>query len=476
MTKLRAFCMPKWGIEMTEGTVAEWMVAEGAAFKKGDTLCLIETAKITNEVEAERDGVLARVLVPAGHEDPEVVGTLLAVFADSEPDAAEVDAFVADFVPADALGTAGRKRDKTEKAAAEKPAKAEQPRARIETNRPISPKALELAQDEGLDLTDVEGSGRHGRITLQDVEQALRPAARPNLRGPAELAPEDRSVFASPLARRIAAHHGIDLSALTGTGPRGRISKKDVLAKVPAPAASGSARAAFVAVDNSPRVEKFDRVRKVVAQRLTAAKQDIPHFYLRITVRADALLALRKTANLVLGCKASVNDYIVMAAAKALAQHPEVNVQLHGEELHRFPHADVAVAVASDKGLVTPIVRQADRMRIDEIAQATRGLIDKAQAGKLAWDDLDGGTFTVSNLGMFGIEQFDAIINPPQAAILAVGTAERRPVETDAGDIEFATCIGLTLSVDHRAIDGAAGARFLATLKGLIEDPEQLFA
>jgi pyruvate dehydrogenase E2 component (dihydrolipoamide acetyltransferase) len=432
MTKLRAFCMPKWGIEMTEGTVAQWMVAEGAAFKKGDTLCLIETSKITNEVEAERDGVLARVLVPAGHEEPEVVGTLLAVFADGEPDAADVDAFVADFVPADALGTAGRKRDKTEKAAAEEPAKQDTPRARIETNRPISPKALELAQDEGLDLTDVEGSGRHGRITLQDVEQALRPAARPNLRGPVELAPEDRSVFASPLARRIAAHHGIDLSALTGTGPRGRISKKDVLAKVPAPAAAGSARAAFVAVDNSPRIEKFDRVRKVVAQRLTAAK--------------------------------------------ALAQHPEVNVQLHGEELHRFPHADVAVAVASDKGLVTPIVRQADRMRIDEIAQATRGLIDKAQAGKLAWDDLDGGTFTVSNLGMFGIEQFDAIINPPQAAILAVGAAERRPVETDAGDIEFATCIGLTLSVDHRAIDGAAGARFLATLKALIEDPEQLFA
>ena len=168
--------------------------------------------------------------------------------------------------------------------------------------------------------------------------------------------------------------------------------------------------------------------------------------------------------------------YIVKAAAVALARHPDVNVQVHGEELHLFPHADVAIAVASPKGLVTPVVRQADRMRIDQIAAETRRLIDKAMAGRLSMEDMDGGTFSVSNLGMMGVEQFDAIINPPQGAILAVGAAMRQPVETVDGDIAFESRIALTLSVDHRAIDGAAGARFLQTLKGLIEAPEGLFA
>lgn len=168
--------------------------------------------------------------------------------------------------------------------------------------------------------------------------------------------------------------------------------------------------------------------------------------------------------------------HLVKAAAAALARHPEVNVQVHGEALHHFAHADVAIAVASPKGLVTPIVRQADRMRINVLAAETRRLIDNANAGKLGYDDIEGGTFSVSNLGMFGIEQFDAIINPPQAAILAVGTVTRQPVERGDGATAFESRIGLTLSVDHRAIDGAAGARFLATLKALIEQPEDLFA
>jgi pyruvate dehydrogenase E2 component (dihydrolipoamide acetyltransferase) len=165
----------------------------------------------------------------------------------------------------------------------------------------------------------------------------------------------------------------------------------------------------------------------------------------------------------------------VLAAGKALARHPDVNVQLHGDAVHHFPHADIAVAVASPKGLVTPIVRQVDRMTLPQLAAATAAQIDKAKAGRLSWEDLDGGTFTISNLGMFGIDDFDAVINPPQGAILAVGRARREAVETDDGGIDFATWISLTLSVDHRAIDGAAGAQFLATLKSLIEDPEQLF-
>lgn len=465
MSDIRPFCMPKWGIEMTEGTIAEWMVSEGQAFTRGQTLCLIETAKITNEVEAEYDAVVRKVLVGAGAE-AQPVGTLLAVFADANASEAEIDAFVAGFRPAD-TAVAAKKAE---------PAKPSLPVAvpkKIVTNRPISAQALKLAEAEGLDIAEVEGSGRHGRITHQDVQQALRPAARAILRGPAEIATELETIFASPLARRIAALHGVDLAPIRGTGPRGRISKSDVLALVPAPAAAGTQP--FVAGENRPEIVAFDRIRKVVARRLTEAKQTIPHFYLRTSASADALIALRKTANVVLGCKASLNDYLIKAAALALGRHPAVNVQVHGEELHRFPHADIAVAVASPKGLVTPVVRSAERMRIDQLAAETRRLIDKAQAGRLGFEDMEGGTFSVSNLGMFGVESFDAIINPPQGAILAVGAANRVAVERGDGSIGFETRISLTLSVDHRAIDGATGAEFLNTLKNLIEEPEQLF-
>jgi len=469
MSNIRAFCMPKWGIEMTEGTLAEWMVGEGEAFRKGQVLCLIETAKITNEVEAEYDAVARRVLIGAGG-DAQPVGALLAVFADADASDAEIDAFIAQFKPADTAVAA-----KSGAGAAPAPVAAPAATTKIETNRPISPEALRLAEAEGVDLGGIDGSGKGGRITYQDVQQALRPAARPALRGVAKLVEDDARIFASPLARRIAALHGIDLSGIAGTGPRGRISKADVLALAPAAAPAALASAEFVAVSNQPVVEPFDRIRKVVAARLTEAKQQIPHFYLRVSARADELVALRRTANLVLGCKASINDYMVKAVAMALVRHPDVNVQVHGQELHKFPHADVSIAVASPKGLVTPVIRQADRMRIDQLAAESRRLIDKAMAGRLAMEDMAGGTFSVSNLGMMGVEQFDAIINPPQAAILAVGAVTRQPVETELGDIAFESRVALTLSVDHRAIDGAGGAAFLQTLKGLIEAPEGLF-
>jgi pyruvate dehydrogenase E2 component (dihydrolipoamide acetyltransferase) len=468
MAEIRPFCMPKWGIEMTEGTLAEWKVGQGEAFTRGQLLCLIETAKITNEVEAEFDGVMARVLVPAGG-DAQNVGTLLAVLASPDASDADVDAFIAGFKPAD-TSTAAKGGDSAAPAPAGQTATKPRP---IQTNRAISPEALKLAEESGLDIEPIEGSGRDGRITLQDVHQALRAPARPVLAG--TLTVEDESAFfASPLARRIAALHGISLAGITGSGPRGRISKSDVLALVPAPA-TNPLGAPFVAVANAPKVTRFDSVRKVVAQRLTEAKQTIPHFYLRVSARVDALIALRKTANLVLGSKASLNDYIVMAASRALARHPEVNVQVHGQEIHSFAHADIAIAVASPKGLVTPVVRQADRMRIDQIAAASSDLIARAKAGRLGMDDMAGGSFSISNLGMFGIEDFDAIINPPQGAILAVGTITREAVE-DGDGFAFESRMRFTLSVDHRAIDGAAGAQFLATFKSLIEAPEALFA
>lgn len=469
MADIRPFHMPKWGIEMTEGTISAWKIAEGDAFKRGDVLCDIETDKITNEVEAEYDAVARRILVPAGGE-AQPVGTLLAVFADASTSDDEIAAFVAGFKPAG--NAAVKKADPVVETA---PAPALKAKARkVSTNRPISPQALAMAEREGADLAAIVGSGRGGRITYQDVHQALRGPATPALRGPTGLPEEDLAIFASPLARRIAALHGVDLSNLNGTGPRGRICKADVLAMVQA--TPGAERGPFTPVENRPVTRSLDKIQAVTAKRLTEAKQTIPHFYLQTGVAVDQLLALRRTANLVLGTQASLNDYLVKAAAMALVDHPTVNVQLHGDQISSFPHADVAIAVASPRGLVTPIVRQANRMSIDQLAAASRDLIERARNGRLSWQDLDGGTFTVSNLGMYGVESFHAIINPPQAAILAVGAATRVPVGLADEGIRFETRIALTLSVDHRAIDGAAAAQFLATLKQLIEAPEGLFA
>ena len=293
MADIRPFCMPKWGIEMTEGTIAEWMIEEGDSFTRGKTLCLIETAKITNDVEAEYDAVARRILVGAsGVAQP--VGTLLAIFADAAVSDADIDAFIAAFQPADTR-VAAKQTGSAPSAVPVAGGPAPAP-AKIVTNRPISAEALKLAEREGVDLAEIEGSGRNGRISYQDVAQAVRPEAAVRLRGTISLAGDTEKAFASPLARRLAVLHGIDLGTLAGTGPRGRISKADVLAHVSLVEVSPAVQVwatPFVAGENRPEIVPFDRVRKIVARRLTAAKRDLPHFYLRITARADELLALR---------------------------------------------------------------------------------------------------------------------------------------------------------------------------------------
>jgi pyruvate dehydrogenase E2 component (dihydrolipoamide acetyltransferase) len=303
------------------------------------------------------------------------------------------------------------------------------------------------------------------------VDQAGRPPALPVGGAPVSIANDTAvvdGIYASPLAKRLALIHGVDLAEIDGTGPRGRISKADVLAKV-APVGRSVA-------GGPPQIIPMDKIRKVIARRLTEAKQTIPHFYLRLEASVDALLELRRIANIVAGGKASLNDFIVRAVALALIEEPGVNIQVHGDAIHRFATADISVAIATDKGLVKPVVRGADSLSVHEIAVATKAMIAKAQAGRLAYEDMDGGSFTVSNLGMFGIDQFDAIINPPQGAILAVGGTRRVWAEQADGSGRFETRMGLSLSCDHRAIDGAVGAKFLAALKRLIETPERLFA
>lgn len=455
---LKAFTMPKWGIEMSEGMIGQWSVEEGESFMRGQVIALIETDKITNEVEAEADGKFVRIVAKQGEAHP--VGALLAVFGDDEP-AAEVDAFIAAFRPADARMAATDTEDMIAEAAAEsvvppETAAAVEP-ALIDDRIAISPAARARAQEARLDVATVSGSGRGGRIMLHDVEQALRPAAEPYLKGPFEPSP-DSAAFASPMARRLAARHGVDLTSLKGTGPRGRICKNDVLA------ATGQ-----MAGSDAVEIIAMTPMRKAIARRLTEAKQTIPHFYLRRRVRADRLLAAREAD----GNRASVNDYLVRAATLALREVPAVNIQVHAGEIHRLPHADIAIAVATDKGLLTPVLRSAETLSLAQIAVATADLAARARASKLKQEEIEGGSFSISNLGPYGVEQFDAIINPPQGAILAVGAARPEPIDHD-GAIRIAPVLHLSLSCDHRAIDGTDGARFLAALAALIEDPVRL--
>lgn len=477
MANLRAFAMPKWGIEMTEGVVAEWMVTPGVPFKKGDLIALIETDKITNEVEAEADGMFPRLLAEKG--GTYQVGDLIAVLAgaDDAPSDSEVDNFIAGYKPGEGKGTAKAEAAAPPSAAAPPaPAKAA---ISIAADAHISPMARAFAQDHGVDIGGITGSGPQGRITLQDVQQASLPPVSVGGGGAIDLTPIGNQlgeVFASPLAKRLAVQHGVALSGLTGTGPRGRICKADVLGKVkPAEAPADAAPAGAFArpASGTSEIVRMSPMRKAIAKALSHSKSTIPHFYLRSKVRIDAILGLRAQAKAATGEAPSINDYIVRACALALVRHPDVNIQVHGEEIHRFGSADIAVAVATDKGLITPIVKGADTLSVAAISREVKALAEKARTGKLQPEEFQGGSFSVSNLGMFGIDQFDAIINPPQGAILAVGAGSRQPIEI-GNALAFATIVEMSLSCDHRAIDGAVGADFMRTLKGLIEEPALL--
>jgi pyruvate dehydrogenase E2 component (dihydrolipoamide acetyltransferase) len=399
--------MPKWGIEMQEGTVTAWNVELGRHVDKGDALLDVETEKIVNSVESPASGTLRRILAPMHDTLP--VGALIAVLADPDVAEADIDAFVRDFKPFDASFAEGS------------PAPAAAPAA------PATP-AVEAATDGG-----GEGEAR-----------------------------------VSPIAKRLAEKLGIDLSRVTGTGRNGRISKEDVEAFAASLQQAGNDAASATAAGLAEPVlrEKLTSMRSTIARRLSESKRDLPHYRLVADLDMEAL-ATRRAAMVAAGERVSINDLLLHAVAVALRQHPRLNAQFTGDELLRFEQVDLAVAVATPGGLMTPIVRNAAGLSVQQIATSVRELAERARAGKLARDEITGGTFTVSNLGMFGVRQFDAIINPPQVAILAIGAMEERPVVRN-GALAVGRVVTVTLSSDHRVVDGADAAAFLATLKAVV--------
>lgn len=412
--------MPALSPTMEEGTLAKWLVKEGDTVSSGDIMAEIETDKATMEFEAVDEGTIVSISVPEGTEGVKV-GTVIAVLASEDEDSSA----------------------KPEpKAAAAKPAQAE----------PVA---------------------------------AAAPAPTPAA-SPAIAAKQGDRVIASPLAKRIAEQKGVDLKAVKGSGPNGRIVKADVEAAQPgtAPVAAASAATPQAAQTATPdfgipyEAEKLNNVRKTIARRLTEAKQTIPHIYLTVDVRLDALLKLRGELNKALeadGVKLSVNDLLIKALAKALIRVPKCNVSFAGDELRKFSRADISVAVAAPSGLITPIIVDAATKGVAQISKEMKALADKARDGKLMPHEYQGGTASLSNLGMFGIKQFDAVINPPQAMIMAVGAGEQRPYVVD-GALSVASVMSATGSFDHRAIDGADGAQLMQAFKDLIENPLGLVA
>lgn len=413
--------LPSVAADTSGGNLHQWLKKEGDAVAVGDALAEIETEKAIVEINAEQAGVLGRIVVPAGAASVPINTVIGVLLADGD------DASAIDRVLAEQGGAAA-----------------------------VAPAATPTAAASA--------------ATSSAAPAAAAPKASAATPAPNTPAPGGR-LFASPLARRLAAQWHVDLLGVAGTGPHGRIVRRDVeSARDRAPVAAVASSAGRPAARRVPHTG----MRRAIARRLTESKQNVPHFYLSVDCKMDALLALRAQANHGGAVKLSVNDFIVRAAALALREVPEVNVSWHEDAIEYHAGADISVAVATDGGLVTPIVRDADVKSLSAIAGEIVELAGRAKINRLKPEEFTGGSLTVSNLGMYGISQFAAIINPPQAAILAVGAAERRPVVAENGDLVAATVMTVTLSADHRAVDGAVGARWLAAFRSLIENPVRI--
>ncbi|PJX30196.1 diaminohydroxyphosphoribosylaminopyrimidine deaminase [Klebsiella sp. A-Nf5] len=499
MSEIKTLEMPKWGLSMEEGLLARWAIQEGDDFTRGQEICEIETSKIVNVLEAPFAGTLRRIIAREG--ETLQVGAVLALAADASVSDAELDEFAASLatvkpaVPAapDVAAQAGAKPPSVVSPPSNNPV------APIgQTDIPVSlqgvtdvtqvnatPHALRLSARWGVDLKKVRGSGRGDRISVSDLESAIvaaggrlaspTPPVRPS-KAPRSHA-DDSQVSATPLARRLAGKLGINLHDCRSSGSRGRVSRDDVLAAALLldghPQTSPVQESAPAPFESIP----MSGMRRAIASRLQTSKQQSPHFRLSVDLDLERLLAFRQEINReVPGVKISVNDLLVKACALALVAVPDVNIQFDEatQSIRRFADADISVAVALPDGLITPIVRSANRKSISDISAEIHALVTRAKAGTLKPEEFQGGTFSVSNLGMLGVRQFDAIINPPQSAILAIGTGEMRAVVRD-GQIVARHQLTVSLSCDHRVIDGAAGAAFLQELKRLTETPTLMF-
>lgn len=407
--------MPKLSDTMTEGTVVRWLKKEGEEVEIGDIIAEIETDKATMEMEAFDEGVLSKISVPEGGKAP--VGSAIAVLLEDGESEVQ-DPPSAESIPAASANTP-----------------------------PAAAKALESAA-----------------ATVNKSQ-----ASTPN---PAD----GERIKASPLAKKIAESEGVDLSAVSGTGPGGRIVKADVVATpaTPVPIAAPATAPISPVAEGTDQIVELSSMRKIIAERLLTSKVSIPHFYLHLEVDAGPLMALRKQINAQSeashGNKYSVNDFVVKALINASVTVPEANASFNGDHIVQFAHVGISVAIAVDDGLVTPVVKNAEQKSLLAISKEIKEMAVRARDKKLAPNEFDGGTVTISNLGAWGVESFDAIVNPPQAVILSVGGIIEKPVVTD-GEIVPGLRMNLGVSCDHRVVDGAVGAKFLGEIKRLLENP-----
>ncbi|MGK2872961.1 MAG: pyruvate dehydrogenase complex dihydrolipoamide acetyltransferase [Alphaproteobacteria bacterium] len=423
--------MPALSPTMEEGKLAKWLVKEGDTVSAGDIIAEIETDKATMEYESIDDGTVGKLLVSEGQEAIKINAPIAVLLEEGEDKAALASFKIPEAPPAPAAGGDAAKPDK-----------------------PAAPETAAPAPVAAAEKPSVQGT---------------KPGAR---------------IVASPLARRLAAQKGLDLARITGSGPHGRIIKRDLDGAQPM-AAAAPATAKTVAkpaanelalfAEGSYEVVAHTPMRKTIARRLTESKSTIPHFYLTVECDLDGLLEMRQTLNARApkdegAYKLSVNDFIIRASALALKRVPEAHASWTDAGLLRHKHADIGVAVSIEGGLITPIIRHADAMGLAEISNAMRDLAERARVRKLKPSEYEGGTFSISNLGMFGIREFSAVINPPHSMILAVGAGEQRPVVRN-GALAIATQMSCTLSCDHRVVDGVLGAQFLNVFKGFIENP-----
>jgi pyruvate dehydrogenase E2 component (dihydrolipoamide acetyltransferase) len=444
--------MPALSPTMTEGSVARWLKKEGDEIHSGDIIAEIETDKATMEYEAVDEGRLGKIIVPEGAQGIKVNQPIAVLLEEGED--------------ASAIGD-------------------------VSAPQPVEAKPAEAKPAEPAPQPSPAPSAAEAPKTA--VPPTAAPAPQPGNGHDASQESSGR-LFASPLARRMAAQAGLDLAAIKGSGPQGRIVKADIdaalargsargpapaaRAPLPAPAARAPlpAPAPFAPVTGDPPFSEkpHSQMRRVIARRLAESKQTVPHFYMTVDCEIDELLRIRKLLNEGNAeLNLSVNDFVVRAAGLALRQVPAANASWSDDAIILWERADIAMAVALDDGLITPIIRGADLKGLQQIAAETKDLAQRARAGKLKLEEFQGGTFSISNLGMYGIKEFAAVINPPHGCILAVGAGAPRPVVKD-GQLAVATVMSCTLSCDHRAVDGAVGARFLQAFKRLIDEPARM--